>query len=731
MYLKKLIIIIAVFSLVFTSCQDFLDTKPNGTLTEVTGYSSPMLIQSALANIYVGVRNTIYGANYQSYLTVATDESYFYSNFNAPYGYYSNRPDDGTLIKSMWSDSYKYINAANFLLKDIDLSANGQVDSVIIRKAKGEALFLRSYYYFLLTQWFGDVPLLTTPLQRPEDILIPRTPQKQVYDQIIADMIKAESQLSGQTTSSLGFNDRASQGAVQGILARVFLYAAGEPIKGTNNYTQEECYHQAALWASKLIKSGSYSLVQGVNGTGYQNVFLNGIQDKYNSENIWEMGYSQAGNGTVSPSGTVGIYTGIPHTYIPDFSTGYYDGYCENKVKIHARLYLSFEPGDYRRDWNCSNFTYKYGGTANKNDATNSNDFKQPLDSTKQWSRFPGKWRREYESTTSRFVKAGNCTNFPVLRYSDVLLMYAEALNEIDSTTVNGCSLDKLGAINAVRVRSISSSRIVDYIKWTQGTGYTSDPIITVSGGGGSGAVVSVSSSYLLIAPNSRTVDCLLSSQGSGYTTAPTIAIGNVWTASTYYSTGTQVSAPNGKLYTVTVAGASTTTPPTNTTGVSNPVTTGVIFLYAGTSATATAILSKIPTPILPSSLSNDKAAFRVAVMMERYHELCFEALRQQDLRRWGILIPTIKDLANDISATGSSSDVTNPGFYIMNPDNSKSSYFQSFRKPIRLYTNEIGSGSDAVPLASVNGIGAKDIYWPIPSSEIALDYLLNQNPGY
>ncbi len=732
--MKKLIVLLAIIGLVFTSCQDFLDTKPTGSLTETSGYSSTALVKAAVANIYYGLRYTNgYGQYYSAYMNVSTDESFFYSNATSfPYGGYFNRPDDGTQIRGFWTDIYKSVNSANMLLKNIDASASGYVDSTTIVKAKGETLFLRGYYYFLLTQWFGDVPLFTTPITNPQDVLVKRTPQKEVYDQIISDLIQAESVLKGQDYATLGYTDRVTQDGIQGILARVFLYAAGEPVKGTNNYTQAECYHQAAVWASKVIKTGTHYLEQdgnngGVAGAGYQSIFKKECTDQYSPECIWEVGYSQAGTGTVSPSGGIGVYCGINHSYLIDAIN--YDGYCENKVKLHSRLYLSYEPGDYRRDWNCAGFTYKNSGY-NTNAANYYNDAKVPLAYTFQWSRSPGKWRREYESSTTRIVKTSNGTNFPILRYADVLLMYAEALNEIDSTTVNGCSLDKVGAINAVRARSISSTSVIDYITWTQGTGYTSDPVITVSGGGGSGAVVSVASTYKYSTPTSRTIDCLLTAQGSGYTSAPTITIGNAWTASTTYTVGTQLSAANGKLYTVTTAGTTGTATPTHTSGTATNGT--AVLTYAGTATRATAVLSATPSPVLSSSVVNDKVKFRAAVMMERYHELCFEALRQQDLRRWGVLISTVQDLKNDLNGTYKTTfnQVVN-----QDPTAAVPSFVnisQPFIRTLRAYANEITtSGAIDVPMTPVNNIGAKDLYWPIPATEIALDYMLTQNSGY
>ena len=155
----------------------------------------------------------------------------------------------------------------------------------------------------------------------------------------------------------------------------------------------------------------------------------------------------------------------------------------------------------------------------------------------------------------------------------------------------------------------------------------------------------------------------------------------------------------------------------------------GRLHGHAGTAASAKAFLSPVrSTPVLLSGLSTED--FRAAINMERYHELCFEGLRLQDLRRWGILIPTVQDLANDVTATNLN------GFYIKNPDGSNSIYYQPFQWIMRIPASSELSTTDVTYVAQsasypAQNISAKDWYWPIPQREINLNYLLTQNPGY
>jgi len=674
--MKRILFILFISVTALSACKKILDTTPTGTLTPLQSYTSNAQIQAALSGIYTNFKGGInYAQFYSAYMTVGTDETYFY---NTAFGYtqYNNLATDGQ-ITTFWKSCYASINYANTLLDNIDVSAAGKVDSATVRKAKGEALFLRGYYYFMLAQWFGDIPMQLHATTDPTQGQIARTPVKQVYDQIIADMTAADGMLYDQTSSSLGYSERVSRTAVEGILARVCLYAAGQPVNDTKRYAD------ALAWSTKVVQSGQHTLL-----SDYRQPFIDEARNAYNKENIWEVGFNQAAPGTVGAGGGIGVYLGVPMTSSNGTTSSggiaYDTGYVYGYAKLHPRLYVSYQSGDYRRDWNCSN--YIYTGTV-----------KSPLTAGMLWSRYPAKWRREYEASVSRSTQMQSSENFPLLRYSDVLLMQAEAENE-----VNGPTATAYNAINLVRRRAIATTKIIDSLSFTTGTGYTSIPIATVTGGGGTGAGYQLYTSYNT-STKVYTVSVLLTAQGSGYTSAPVITIGNQWAASTPYTVGTQV-ASGTRLYTVTTAGTSTATAPTNTSGASSASSTGAVFTYAGVAAKATANLSSILGTDLTAGLS--QAQFRKAIQDERSRELCFEALREQDLKRWGILIPTIQSLALDINGA-------NPAYPQIKP-----------------LANEI-AGNVPLALAPTQNISSKDIFWPIPSYDLFLNKLLTQNPGY
>ncbi|MEA5402762.1 RagB/SusD family nutrient uptake outer membrane protein [Arcicella sp. DC2W] len=664
----RLLILGIISTLCISSCKSFLEPAPEDFSLTTTFYQNEQQINYALSGLYSNLKNSGLGENYLVRCTASSDEGYFYNATEQSPATYYNIPGD-TYISGVWTNAYTAINFTNNLLDNIGRSTG--LTPTVKSHAIGEAKFLRGYYYFMLAQWFGDIPLHLKSSESAQDGIRPRTPVKEVYDQIILDMTEADSLLYDQTTASLGYSERVTRDAVQGMLARVCLFAAGEPVKDTKRFAD------ALSWAMKLRNSGRHSL-----NPDFKQIFINQIQDKYDvRESIWETGYNYISpTSTLNSAGVVGIYNGVAQTYGPTINgtVNYDSGYVYGYHKVHPRLYRAYQAADARRDWTIGNYNH-------------TNAVKTYLGPLQLWERMPAKWRREYESAMTKSQQRSNSTNMPLLRYSDVLLMLAEAENE-----VNGPTALAYEAVNQVRRRAISSTPVVDYITMTNqgtgytGVGYTNVPSVTVTGGGGSGVKI-------MATVVTGRVHLVLTNQGSGFSSAPTITIGNQWTANTVYSTGTQV-ATNGRLYTVTTAGTSTNTAPSQTTGASSAGTTGAVFTYAGVAATATATISAMPEVDVPMGLS--KADFRQAIRDERYRELAFEALRIGDLRRWGILVPTIKSMANDINGLVANIPAAATTF--------------------------------ATPaLAPVNNISARDIFWPIPIRDLILNPQMTQNPGF
>jgi starch-binding outer membrane protein, SusD/RagB family len=564
----------SIFLLATLSCKKFLDTTPTDFITPDAYYSTPAQLQIALNGVYDRLgAGDFYGAAWVEPLNWSTDESCDRNSFASlrTYDYASGEPT----IYRLWKVLYDGINRANSLLAYMDKVKMDQKQKDII---KGQALFLRGYYYFMLVSNWSDVPLILKPTEQIISTDISRSSTADVYTQIVKDMTEAEGLLSTQTASLIGFGGKISVSAVQGILARVNLYMASYPLRDVSKYSE------TIKWAKKIIDSNQHELNQD-----YKQIFINYAMDKYDvKESIWEVEFFRSA--TDGPEGgRVGNSAG-PLCNDANIGT------CYSTVNASGKLFYLYGTDassaatpkasfDQRRDWNCANYTWGAGAVG----------VYTPI--ADPYAMSNGKFRREYEVVTP---KNRNSTpiNFPILRYADVLLMLAEAENEVN----NAPTAAAYDAINKVRARGygILRGNVLKTISMiNQGTGYstTAPPTVVITGGGGTGAT----GKAIVVA--GKIVGVNITNRGN-------LVLGSYYT-----------SAP-----TITFTGG------------------------GGTGAIATATITTSTDANLPANLNHD--AFLAEIQNERARELSFEALRRSDLIRWNIFIPTMKSLVTDIQTS-------------------------------------------------------------------------------
>lgn len=554
--------------LLSAGCSKILDRRPTDFISPENYYETEEHLQFALNGVYKNTYSQyVYGGTLPARMHMMADEGYHNRAAEiAGMRVHNFSPSDSELdlfYRAIWEG----INRANELLANLHKPVMDETRRGII---KGEALFLRGNYYFLLVQLYGGVPLKLTPTVSSQETSFPRASVGEVYAQILTDMEEAEGLV--QDIRTIGFGGRVSKSAVRGVLARVNLYMAGHPLNDKSRYAE------ASKWARMVMDDtqAAHSL-----NPDYAQIFINYAADKYDiNESIWEAEFWGTSANPTGAFGRIGSMIGIP-------SSGATLGGAYGFIRATRKVYTAFQPGDQRRDWNIAPFTYL--GTAG-----DKTFFPQNPTYAQMYERFAGKFRREYEVVTPK-VNYVTSQNFPILRYADVLLMYAEAENERAATPAQAA----IDAVNLVRKRAWSTG--IKTITITDGgTGYTSSPTVVFNGGGGEGAVATA------IVTEGRVTAVVLEND----------AVTGVKAGKNY------VSPP-----TVTLVGG------------------------GGSGAAATAEIHAESDALLTADQTSSQVAFHTAIQEERMRELTYEALRRPDLIRWGIFLPVMKETLAQIQA--------------------------------------------------------------------------------
>lgn len=275
-----------MIAVTLSACEKFLDIEaPKDSIIESEIFKSDDVATSALTGIYSKMALSGYASGGNTSISIscglAADEL---TGYNATRDFYENEipTANTTIATSMWQGLYHSIYTSNAIMEGMTAS-NGLTPSVK-RQLEGEALFVRAFANFYLVNLFGSVPLNLTTDHRINQTTY-RKPVKEVYDQIIIDLSKAEGLLEENYITIERI--RPNKSAAQALLARVYLY-----LKDWEN---------AEMYASLVIaKTSSYQLLD------LDQIFL-----KNSQEAIWQLMPTVGGN---TSDGNILILTATPTT---------------------------------------------------------------------------------------------------------------------------------------------------------------------------------------------------------------------------------------------------------------------------------------------------------------------------------------------------------------------------------------------------------------------------------
>ncbi len=418
---SKYLFAVLVALMSFSSCTD-LQEQPFTFIDPNSFYQNEAQLNQALASVYTQFRTMAGAYQYTMRLECCTDFGQpNYTKENCPQinNWYDINNASTSTFNTVWSAAYVAINRANTILARGEGVTMGDSQKTIVY---AQARFLRAYSYFILVRLFGGVPIPASYTNSLDGLEIPRKSVEEVYNYIIQDLEYCETNLP--TRGTTGYDVwRASKGAAQALLGEVYLTRAS--MEGVTAY-----YQKCVDYCQKVISSGVYSLVGD-----YKNLwYAFNASAKNNQESIFELQYTAVSGQSNSMHTMFGLGNSIT---IPGFGSFFY-----HRFGPSTYAWQSYNTGDKRLGAFITSYTWN-----NKNYEFLASD-KGFYPGAKNWlTSTPGN-AKYYDFQTSSTLMLP-CANVYMLRYSEVLLNYAEALNQL-----TGGSSDALAKLNLVHQRA-------------------------------------------------------------------------------------------------------------------------------------------------------------------------------------------------------------------------------------------------------------------------------------
>lgn len=456
--MKKTLIMSSVIALSFgmTSCKDWLDMPPYNSSDTETVFSD-----ESTADIYVQgcYRGLIHEEMYyqlgmgETVMHSSEDGSTNNSKYNVcNYFYDTTSPYTVTTI---YKEQYRIIESTNIAIAQLNKMAETDKRNALL----GEAMAIRAFCYYNLIRIYGDVPAVWTPLEEmdsnDENTFYPkRSPRDGIYDQIISDLQTAVGYVPWHSESGYPTYERLTKQGVYALLARVALYAGGYSLRWnleTNDPSTmkmarrddqnrvRELYDIADKACQAVISQNENSLVQATGDmSGFQRLWYNFCQRNFSetrSEMLWEL--AQYGAETNSKFGV------LAH---PGVRGGTFGSRKAMQFMLPS-YYLSFDVNDTRRDVSCTSYSIYFLNGGNTDPKKGDIDTWVDVGTTYSCI-MPGKFRISWCVEPQEAAKRN--LNIPVLRYADVLLMYAETQNYLN----NGPTQPAIDAMQEIRDRA-------------------------------------------------------------------------------------------------------------------------------------------------------------------------------------------------------------------------------------------------------------------------------------
>lgn len=402
------------------SCSDYLDVDAPSKNEFDYVYSDKSEIERALNGVYAAMlSNNTYGANFLSTFQLNSDVDF--STSTTPYATSNTykRFDcdpDGSHLLSAWTSQYGGIERANIFIDQLPQSElyDDKEYAEDLRQMLGEAKVLRAIFYYDLIWMFGDVPFSMEPTYNVDTNIFPVVDRTVILQTLIDDLKECAEDM--RFAADNGGVEHVSKEMAWAMIARLALTAGGYSLRPDGdtygkmerpeNY--KDFYRTAMEYAGKVIESGTHSLSKP-----YYQVFVqecNFIVDNIDDP-IFEIPFGSESTGRIG-------YIHGPRCQDLDGVTAHKFGKTNAGATLNPLYRFMFEEGDQRREYVNQLFYYNTTGAATLNSGR---------------STYNGKWSKLW-NTSGMGNQSTEETgiNYPLMRYADVLLMFAEAVNEVE-----------------------------------------------------------------------------------------------------------------------------------------------------------------------------------------------------------------------------------------------------------------------------------------------------------
>lgn len=442
---------LGVVFLLVGSCKKYLEPQAISSFSPDYVFSNIPNAQKAVLGAYQSMEgDNAYGIRVSMYYPLDNDEMMglhqIGDNDRGDIAHYNANAGNAQIF-SPWNQFYAGIERSNICIYNIPkmpLYSSGSTQQVgELHRLLGEALTLRAQYYLELVRNWGDVPAQWVPSSQTKDFFLAKSDRDTIYNHLLDDLAQAEGLLPWRNdVGAFGdqVNDeRITQGAARGLRARIALYRGGYSLRrASSSYGQTmarpadyKTYYQIAHDECGAIMAHPD---QHALNPSYNTVFK-GALDAHTSDPVGEIMFR------------VGMTGGAGSN---DSKLGYYDG---NKVAGNGNAAIAvlptyfylFDSTDSRRDVTCAAYDVATGlATLTPRPAT---------------TLVEGKFRRDWMSNPSQLNTSTAQyfgVDWPLLRFSDVLLMYAETENELNQ----GPTAAAVTAFESVRKRAYGNNPI-------------------------------------------------------------------------------------------------------------------------------------------------------------------------------------------------------------------------------------------------------------------------------